>query len=421
MLALRPVVEDLYAFIGIDRRLGQFENMFPLPEGVCYNSYLIIDDKTAVIDSVDQAVSEQFYSSVDAQLNGRKLDYLICNHVEPDHCATIDGLLVKHPETTLVVSALGLRLVEQFYQRKYEGRVHLVQEGSVLELGHHTLETIAAPHVHWPEVTFTYEREHGWLFSSDAFGSFQAPHGHIFFDQVNYARDWLAESRRYYVNIVGRHGPHVSKVLFKFDDKPINMVLPLHGLILRRLEDIAFMVEKYHRWANYRPEEPGVVIVYGSMYGNSAQMADELAYRLSLRGIHNIRVYDVSKTDFSYINADCFRFSHAVFFCNNYNTELYPKMDAFLHELMMLHFDNHKVSFIGNGSWGGRGLQIAKQIVSAGKNIEIIGEDIAAKSLLTPGELPKLDELADKIAGTMCSCKIGPIPRPSNIDEDSDF
>lgn len=398
MLTFHPVADSLYAFVGIDRRLTRFENMFQLPNGLSYNSYFLSDEKTAIIDCVDASVAEAFYDCVEEALEGRKLDYIFCNHVEPDHCATIEGLLIRYPECRLVTTALALKLLSQFYLKDFTDRAVITEEGKTISLGKHVLETIAAPHVHWPEVTFTYEQTQGWLFTADAFGSFGAPAGHFYSDAVDFSRDWLDESRRYYTNIVGRQGAHVAKALAKLEGRNIQGIYPVHGLGYRNEADIQMMLDKYRHWASYHAEEPGVVICYGSMYENSAHAADELAFALSQKGVQGIRVYDVSETDVSWIIADLFRYSHAVFFCNNYNTELYPRMDALLRELTLLNFSNHRYSLVGNMSWGGRGLAQAREILGKIPSLQEVGTSFTFKSRPNREARVALYQLAEEVA-----------------------
>lgn len=378
----RKLDQNFYMLCGIDRRLEKFENMFTLPGGVSYNSYFLDDEKTVVLDSIDHAVAEGFMAAVEELLQGRDLDALICQHAEPDHCATIVQLMTQYPKCQLYVSALGYKILQQFYpQINYgEDRLVLLDETTKLDTGHHHFSFIKAANVHWPEVFFSFEETTGTLFSADAFGSFGAPAGYIYADQCDYERDWLAENRRYYSNIVGRQGAAVQTVLQKVQGLEVKRICPVHGLVFRTPESVAYIVEKYDRWSRYAAEDQGTVIVYGSLYNQSADLADTLAAYLADQEAGSIRVYDVSKTNVSVIISDLFRFSHAIFVCNNYNTELYPPMDALLRELMMLNWDRHAYSLVGNMSWGGRGVKIAEEILSKGKNLRKLGEDFTIKS-----------------------------------------
>lgn len=399
----RKLENDFYLICGIDRRLEKFENMFTLPYGVSYNSYFLDADEPVVIDSTDHAVAGEYMEALHKLLAGRDLMHLIVNHVEPDHCATICLSMEKYPECKLYITNLGYKMLQQFAPEStdFGSRVEIVDEGSILEVGDKRLRFIKAPNVHWPEVTFCFEENSGTLFSADAFGSFAAPSGYIYADQVNYEETWLSEARRYYTNIVGRHGAPVKRTLEKAAGLEIKKIYPLHGLLFREPDTINMIIDKYQHWAEYKAEEKGTVIVYGSMYNNSQRMSDTLAAYLAEEGKGQIRVYDVSKTNVSQIISDLFRFSNAVFVCNNYNTELYPPMDALLRELMMLNWDNHAVSLLGNMSWGGRGLAIAEDILSKAKNLEFIGDKHTIKSSPKQEDYEALEKLAKEIASSM--------------------
>ncbi|MDI9490157.1 MAG: FprA family A-type flavoprotein [Clostridiaceae bacterium] len=397
----RKITDDIYYVGENDRRIERFENMFELPDGVAYNSYLILDQKTALLDGIDEAVSERYYENIRFALDGRDLDYLIVNHVEPDHCSSINNVLREYPNATMVITQKGLQFMEQFYNLDYQDRVQIVGEGDKLDLGKHQLEFIMAPNVHWPEVMVTYDHTDNVLFSADAFGSFKAIAGHLFADQVNFERDWLEEARRYYMNIVGRNGPSVMRLFKKLVDFDLKIIAPLHGVVFRTPEMIEMILDKYTKWATYEPEEPGVVLACASMYGDSQNMNDILAAMLADRGVPNIRVYDISKTSPSQVIADVFRFSNAVFTCLTYNTQLYPGMDALLREIAMLNYANRKISFLENQSWGGRALAIAQEILGKCKNLEIIGEPFKIKSSVAPEQMDELAKLADEIAASI--------------------
>lgn len=398
----RKVKDDIFYVGESDRRLERFENMFKLPRGVAYNSYVILDEKTALMDGIDESVSERYYENVRAVLDGRDLDYLVVNHVEPDHCSSINSILREYPNCTMLLTQKGRQFMDQFYHLDYDDRVRIVDEGDELDLGKHKLKFIMAPNVHWPEVMMTYDQTDKILFSADAFGSFAALEGHIFADQVNYERDWLAEARRYYINIVGKQGASVMRLFKKIESQELEIetICPLHGLIYRTPETVQMILDKYHTWASYEAEEPGVVLVCASMYGNSQNLNDILAGMLADRGVKNIRVYDVSKSPTSEIIADLFRFSHAVFTCLTYNMELYPGMDALLRELVMLNYQNRKISYLENQSWGGKALKIAQEIFAKSKGLELVGETVKVKSSVAPDQIAELTALADAIAAS---------------------
>lgn len=398
MLLTRKLQDDLYYLGGNDRRLSRFENMFTLPRGVSYNSYLLIDEKTVVFDAVDKVICEVFYEQILEALDGRPLDYLVCNHVEPDHAEGICYLMERYPDLRLIISPKGDELLRQFHRRlDFSDRIEHSSDGFVLECGKHRIRFLTAPNVHWPEVTVAFDETSGTLFSADAFGSFGAPAGHLFADQVSYERDWLAETRRYYCNIVGRQGLSVQKLLKKCADLEIRSIYPLHGLLFRTPETIHLILEKYARWSAWQAEDAGVCIVYGSMYDHSAQLADILAAKLADKGVPEISIFDISETNVSEVIAEAFRLSNLVLICNNYNTELYPKMDAFLRELMMLNWDQHSVSYLGNKSWGGRGVKIAQEIMSKAKNLRTVGDVFTITSSLDASQEAELEALADAI------------------------
>ncbi len=400
----RSILKDLFHIGGNDRRLSRFENMFGLPEGISYNSYLLLDDKTVLFDGIDQAVSELHIDAIRTLLSDRPLDYFIVQHVEPDHCTSINAVMRLYPNCKILISDKGKNLLYQFYPDAhldgidYATCCQIVKEGDQLDTGHHLLRFIAAPNVHWPEVIMTYDETTGTLFSADAFGSFKALEGHLFADQVPYVRHYLDEARRYYANIVGRQGAAVQKLLKKVSNFPINNILPLHGLCFRTPETIELILDRYNTWSSYAVEEPGVVIVYSSMYGNNLIVADTLAGMLADQGVPNIRVHDISESEISTVISDLFCFSNAVIFGMNYNTELYPKMDALLRELKMLNFANRHISYIGGMSWGGRGLAIAQELIDSCKNMTTIGEPVIVKSALRSDQLNELEDLAKQIA-----------------------
>lgn len=396
----RLITDDIYHLSGNDRRLSRFENMFTLAEGISYNAYLILDEKTCLIDGIDNAVRDSYNSAVAEILGNRTLDYFIVQHVEPDHCASINDVLITYPDAQLVISSKGLDFLKQFYPDstvQYDSRVIIVGEGDTLDLGGRTLTFIAAPNVHWPEVIVTYDPQSKALFSADAFGSFRALEGHIFADQVDYENKWLDEVRRYYTNIVGRQGLAVQKLLAKAKEHEIHYLCPIHGLAYRTPEDVAYIIDKYDTWSSYRPEVDGVVIVYSSMYGNNHDVADALAHILADKGVTEIRVHDVSESEISEVISDMFKYSHAVIFAMNYNTELFPKMDALLREVKMLNYQNRHVSYVAAKSWGGRGLVIAKEILESCKNITEVGEPVTVTSAMAQEQLVELEAFADAI------------------------
>ncbi len=402
-MLIRRITDDLVYLGGIDRRLERFENLFDLPRGISYNSFLLLDEQTVLFNGVDASVQSGFVDHVTRLLGGRDLDYLVVNHVEPDHIASINETLIRYPGCALVISKKGLEILHQFFRRHdyVDTQVQVVGDGDVLPTGRHRLRFLTAPNVHWPEVTVCFDETDGVLFSADAFGSFGAPEGHLFADQVDYTARWLSETRRYYANVIGRFGGPMTRLLAKLDGLDVRMICPLHGLIFRTPETVSYVVERHRRWAAYVPENPGVVIVYGTMYNHSAQLADELAARLADLGVANIRVHDLSKTDWSHIVSDCFRFSNAVFICTTYNTELHPKMDAFLRDLIGVGWDNRGTTVVGNVSWGGHGARIAQEILDRSKNLTTVGAPFGIKGSFDDSQDAELQTLADAVAASL--------------------
>ena len=399
MFFYQQLENDLYRIGVNDRRTARFENMFPMPDGVSYNSYLIKDEKKVLFDTVDASFINDFYSNLNHALGEDKLDYLVITHMEPDHSSAINMVLKDHPDCKLVGNKKTFQFMEQFFGDKFTDRYLEVKNGETLEIGKRTLEFVFAPMVHWPEVMFVLSSE-GELFSADAFGTFGAIEGHYSSDLIDMDRAFIDEARRYYINIVGKQGRSVSAVLKKLEGKEVKMILPLHGPIHRKKEKIEYFIDKYKTWAGFESEEDGVLIAYSSMYGNTEEAADMLAYELSENGVKNIHIYDVSEYDYSYIISDAHKFSNFVYTAINYNTDLYPRMDAFLRELVGTGFQNRKVSVITNMSWGGRAEKIAEEILANAK-LEKIGETISLKSSLDEEKVGEIKEMAKAIAESM--------------------
>ncbi|MDF2541549.1 MAG: norV [Herbinix sp.] len=400
MSIIQEISQQIFWVGGNDRRLERFENMFPIPNGVSYNSYLIIDEKTALIDTVDSSISEIFLENVKDGLAGRNLDYLIINHMEPDHCANLEAIIHRYPEVKVIGNAKTFQFFEQYYSTDISANRVEVKEGQELSLGKHTLRFYTAPMVHWPEVMMTYEVSEGILFASDAFGSFWALSGNLFFDEIDHKEIFMEEARRYYANIVGRYGMQVQAVLKKLTGLEINMICALHGLIWRK-EDIPYIVEKYDLWSKYTPEKKGVVLFYASMYGNTEHVVQNLANKLAKRGVRDMRMYDVSKTHPSYVISDAWKYSHMVAASPTYNMSLYFMMDSLLKEMSVLGLKNRKVSLIGNHTWASAALKEMQQIIGEMKNMEIIGTPLDVRSTLKPEREAELDAIADAIAASL--------------------
>ena len=349
MHCFRKVTNDLYWVGGSDRRLELFENLFPIPRGVSYNSYLLLDEKTVLFDTVDNSIGRQFLDNITALLNGRTLDYLVVNHMEPDHCSMIADLMLRYPDMQIIGNAKTFPMIRQFYALDPEGKTIAVKEGDTFSSGTHTFRFLMAPMVHSPEVMLTYDETDKVLFSADAFGTFGALNGAIFNDEMDFDRDWLDDARRYYTNIVGKYGMQVQNVLKKASALDIRIICPLHGPIWRN--NLAYLLEKYDIWSSYRPEVKGVMIAYASMYGNTENLANVLACKLADAGITNLTIHDVSRSDVSELIADSFKYSHIVLASPTYNGGVYPAMSNLLEDMNALGIKNRTVAVLGNGTW----------------------------------------------------------------------
>ena len=395
MYCTRQITNDLTYIGASDRRLALFENIYPIAAGVSYNSYLLNDEKTVLLDTVDHSVCMQFMENLSHALNGKKLDYLIVNHMEPDHAATIGEVVRRYPEVKIVANAKTVAMINQFFDFDAQERSLIVKEGDTLNTGKHTFTFVMAPMVHWPEVMVTYDTTDKILFSADAFGSFGALNGHLFDDNIDFNNQYVHEARRYYTNIVGKYGPSVQALLKKAASLEINMICPLHGLIIK--SHIADFIEKYALWASYTPEEKGVMIAYASIYGNTENAVNILANKLSEKGVKNIMVYDVSSTDCSFIVADAFRYDRLVFAAPTYNAGLFPKMEYVLHEIKAHNLQNRTIALLQNGSWAPTSGNLMKNIISEMKNITLIENIPTIKSSLKDEQLESLEELAESL------------------------
>ena len=348
MYCTKKVREDLIWVGANDRRLAMFEGVYSVPQGVSYNAYLLLDEKTVLFDTVDKAVSGVFFENVEHALGGRTLDYIVVHHMEPDHSATLQELVARYPQVKVVCNAKIVAMIKQFFTFDIEAHAHVVAEGDVLETGRHKLTFVMAPMVHWPEVMVSYDLTDKILFSADAFGSFGALNGAIFADEVDFERDYLDEARRYYTNIVGKYGTQVQTLLTKAAGLDIQMICPLHGFVWRR--NIGDFIGKYLLWSSYKPEKNGVMIAYASVYGNTAMAAEILSSRLRERGVETV-MFDVSVTPASEIIAAAFRWSHLVFASTTYNAGIFVTMEALISDLVAHNISNRKVALIENGSW----------------------------------------------------------------------
>ena len=400
MYCVRKVLEDLWWVGGNDRRLAMFEGVYAVPNGVSYNSYLLLDDKTVLFDTVDPSVSKVFFENVDHVLAGRKLDYLVIHHMEPDHSGTVSEVLLRHPETVIVCSDRIRAMLQQFRGGVApQNAFHLVKEGDTFETGHHTLTFLSAPMVHWPEVMVSYDLTTRTLFSADAFGTFGAINGALFADEVDFFRDYVDEARRYYCNIVGKYGTQVQALLKKAAGLEIEMICPLHGPVWRK--DIAWFLDKYIHWATYTPEDDAVVIAYASVYGGTENAANVLAAKLSELGVRNVQMYDVSVTHPSYILSECFRASHLVFISTTYNAGMFVTMENLVHDIVHHNLQNRTIALMENGSWAPTAAGLMRAEFQKLKNCTILDETVTIKSTLKESQLADVDAMAQAIYDSM--------------------
>ena len=399
MQSIRKVTEDILWVGCNDRRITLFENLFPVPKGVSYNSYLILDEKVTLMDTVDASATEQFFENLEAGLAGRSIDYLVVHHMEPDHAANIKLLLEKYPEIQVAASAKALQMIGQFFDLDLAGRSMEVKEGDTLSTGSHTFHFVAAPMVHWPEVLVSYDEKEKILFSADAFGTFGALNGTIFNDEVDFEREYLADARRYYANIVGKYGMQVQGLLKKAAGLDIQMICPLHGPIWRT--DLGWFIDKYDKWSRYEPEEKAVVVLYGSIYGHTEQAVNALACALAEKGARNIAIYDVSRTHVSDLIGEIFRASHLVIACPTYNGGIYPPMENLLTDMKALSVQKRTVALMENGTWAAAsGKQILKRLEEM-KEMLVLEEQLSLKSALKPERAGDLERFAGQIMETL--------------------
>ena len=396
MQCFRKVTEDLYWVGGNDRQIELFENIFPLAKGVSYNSYLLLDEQTVLFDTADYAIGKQFIENVMSVLNGRNHDYIVVNHMEPDHCSLIGELLLHYPDVKIIGNAKTFPMIEQFFSFDLTGKTLTVKEGDTFCSGKHTFRFIMSPMVHWPEAMMTYDEKDKVLFSADAFGTFNALNGNLFNDELDFNREWLDEARRYYTNIVGKYGPQVQNVLKKASSLDIQMICPLHGPVWR--SNLNFIIEKYNLWSRYEPEEKGVMIAYASMYGNTENMAEILAVMLAEAGVKNIHMHNISKTHVSELISDSFKYSHIVLASPTYNNGIYPLMDNYLEDMKALSLQNRTIAVLGNGSWAPQATKLISAKIKEMKNMRLLEASVTIKSSLKEAQLEELNSLSRQIA-----------------------
>ena len=406
MHCVKKLQDDLYWIGGNDRRLSLFENVFPIPRGVSYNAYLVLDEKTILLDTVDRSISDRFFENLEYVLDGRPLDYLVVNHMEPDHCATMQELVLRHPEVKIIGNAKTVPMIRQFFDFDIDSRAIVIKEFDTLCTGRHTFTFVMAPMVHWPEAMVTYDTSTKTLYSADAFGTFGALGGNIFADELNFETDWLPDARRYYTNIVGKYGTQVQALLKKASSIEIEMICPLHGPVWRK--NIDWFLDKYQHWSRYQPEETAVMIAYGSVYGNTENAANILASELADRGIRNVVMYDVSMTHPSVIVAEAFRCSHLVFASTTYNAGIFCNMETVLTDLKAHNLQNRTVGIIQNGSWAPTSGDLMREMICSMKHMTLLEAGVDIRSSVKDAQLQQLQALADAIVESM--------PKPQVVD-----
>ena len=405
MYCVKQITSDMYWVGGSDRRLALFENVYPIPQGVSYNAYLVLDEQTVLLDTVDRAVSEVFFENLAHLLDGRKLDYVVVNHMEPDHAATLAELVLRYPDVTIVTNQKAVNMIKNYFTFDAKN-VRLVKENDTLTTGKHTFAFVMAPMVHWPEVMVSYDTVDKVLYSADAFGTFGAINGNIFADEVNFEAEYLADARRYYTNIVGKYGTQVQALLKKAAKLDIAMVCPLHGPVWRK--DIAWFIDKYQKWSTYTPEEDAVVIAYASVYGHTENLANIIASKLADAGVRNVKLYDVSVTHPSYIVSEAFRASHLVFASTTYNAGIFVNMENALHDIVAHNLQNRTIAVVENGSWAATSGGLMRELLGKLKNCTILEDTVSLKSALKAEQMNEVDALVSAIVDSM--------PKPEPIE-----
>ena len=388
---MKVTISDAVKYIGVDdKTIDLFESQYVVPEGVSYNSYLILDEKVALMDTVDVRGMQEWEKNLTEALGGRKVDYLVIQHLEPDHAGSIGRLLELYPDVTLVGNAKTFAMLPQFFDIDPDVKKLTVAEGDTLSLGSHTLTFVMAPMVHWPEVMVSYESTEKILFSADGFGKFGAL-------DAEDEEGWACEARRYYFNIVGKYGAPVQALLKKVANLDIQMICPLHGPILK--EDLGYYIGLYDTWSSYKPENKGVLVAYASIHGNTAKVAEKFAEMLRERGVEKVVVSDLAREDMAEVIEDAFRYDRMVVAGASYDGGVFPCMQDFLHHLQSKAYQNRTVGIIENGSWGPTAGRTMKAILETMKNVTIVDPMVTIKSTMKDADIPALEALADMVAG----------------------
>ena len=381
-------------YIGVDHLdLDLFESQYIVPEGMAYNSYVIMDEKVAILDTADARKGEEWLKNLEEALEGRKPDYLVIHHMEPDHSASVAPVLEKYPDVTVVGSAMALKFLGQFMPDKPVGKTLAIKEGDTLPLGSHTLKFFAAPMVHWPEVMVSVDTATGVLFSADAFGKFGALCKTAFWADED--PDWVCEGRRYYFNICGKYGPQVQALLKKLGGGSISLIAPLHGPIIRK--DLGYYLDLYNTWSSYGVETEGVFVAYASIHGGTAEVAEKVAEKLRAMGCPKVATSDLTRDDRAEAVEDAFRYGKMVLAACSYDAGLFTPAHDFLHSLQIKGYSKRKVALIENGSWAPSAARVMKEMLGAMKEVEIVGEPVTIRSRYKEADEPALDALCKAI------------------------
>ncbi len=398
MQCTRKIDDDLYWIGSEERKYSLFENIIPI-NGISYNSYLLLDEKTVLLDTVDYSVSRQFLENLKYRLNGRKLDYLIVNHMEPDHSSAIEEVILRYPDVKIIGNIQTSKMLKQFFNFDVDSSMQIVKDDETISTGKHNLKFIFAPMVHWPEVMFTYDETSKILFSADAFGTFGALNGNLFNDDSDFEKCYLNNARRYYCNIVGKYGMQVQSALKKLNGTEVKKICPLHGPIWR--DNISYIIEKYNKWSKYEPEDKSIIIIYSSVYGDTENVANILANKLSEKGIKNIKVFDSSNTDFSILVSESFRCSNIAILSTTYNLEVFPKIAEYIDHIRRMNLQNRTISIIENATWAPGVSKSIKEQLSKMKNMNVLEKNLSIKSSIKDEQENDLNNIVDEIVSTL--------------------
>ena len=383
------VISDSIKYVGVDdTTIDLFESQYLVPNGVSYNSYVILDEKTAIMDTVDKRGTEGWLQNLTAVLGDRKPDYLVVSHMEPDHAGNIQRLMEQYPDMQVVSTAKAIAMMPQFFTNDFTGKTIAVKEGDTLELGTHTLHFVMAPMVHWPEVMVSYESSEKVLFSADGFGTFGA---------LEKGEEWIAEARRYFINIVGKYGAQVQALLKKAATLDIAMICPLHGPVLK--ENLGYYLEKYNTWSSYQPEDDGVVVACASIHGNTMAAGRKLAEILKEKGAKEVVFFDLSRSDMAEVVENAYRYDKLVVACPTYDASIFPVMEDFLYHLKIKNFQNRKVAIMENGSWAPMAGKLMREAFSSMKNITLCEKQLTIRSSMKEETVGAMEQMAEELLG----------------------